>query len=79
MHYVKKQLAMKNRVGLFKTTCGNGLVNVTEAQTSRRPLMDHNTQPTDYSCKMRFIVCFSLAPPGLTTVCKTTDRAVRYS
>jgi hypothetical protein len=50
MHYVNKQLEMKNRV--IKTTCGNGLVKVTEAQTSRRPLMDHNIQPTDYSCKM---------------------------
>jgi hypothetical protein len=76
MHYVNKQLEMKNR--LIKT-CGNGLVNMTEAQTSRRPLMDHNT--TDRLQLQNVIhcsICFSLAPPGLTTVCKTTDRAIRY-
>jgi hypothetical protein len=51
MHYVNKQLEMKNRVN--NTTCGNGLVKVTEAETNRRPLMGHNSlQPTDYSCKM---------------------------
>jgi predicted proteasome-type protease len=39
MHYVNKQLEKR----VIKTTCGNGLVNVTETQTNRRPLMDHNT------------------------------------
>jgi hypothetical protein len=68
MHYVNKQLGMKNRV--IKTTCGNGLVNVTEAQTNRRPLMDHNT--TDRLQLQNVIynsICFSLAPPGLTMHC----------
>jgi hypothetical protein len=72
MHYANKQLEMKNRV--IKTTCGNGLVKVAEAQTSRRPLMDHNTTDRlQLQNVIHCLICFSLAPLGLTTECKTTD------
>jgi hypothetical protein len=65
---------MKRRV--IKTTCGNGLVKVTEAQTSRRPFMDHNTSNRlQLQNVIHCLIYFLLAPPGLTNnhVYKTTD------
>jgi hypothetical protein len=72
MHYANKQLDMKNRV--IKTTCGNRLVKVAEAQASCRPLIDHNTtNRLQLQNVIQCLICFSLAPLGLTTVCKTTN------
>jgi hypothetical protein len=64
MHSVNKQLEMKSRV--IKTVCGNGLVKVNEAQTSRQSLMDHNTTDRlQLQNVIHCLICFSLAPPGL--------------
>jgi hypothetical protein len=56
------------------------LVQMTEAQTSCRPLIEDNTtNRLQLQNVTRRLIFFSLVLPGLTTVCKTTDRAVRYS
>jgi hypothetical protein len=74
MHYGNKQLEMKTRV--IKTICGIGLVKVTEAQTSRRPLMDHDTTDRlQLQNVIHCLICFSLAPPCRSNHCMKDYRS----